>query len=466
MKDYFDHNEFEDFLKGSTDRFHMRPSDKVWKGISDDLNKRKRRIIWITGLFLAAFSLSGYLVVHYTNAGIGKAPVAKNGTHSEEAGIKLPPVVPFSTVRNNLTQGRNDLTDNEVADAPVTSENSEAALALAKKLSPVLRLRSHKAANRTTLMNTSYPGVAAVEDPSTFALLPGSASLNVDPSAQQSDIAKKIILKLQQIKASENAATTVTVMPSTKKISFQFFFTPTISYRTLSENKKYTATNAQGASANMAALYNVNDAVTHKPDIGVELGFSAKYAVNKSLKVKGGFQFNMSRYDVKVFNSKFTEAATFALRNGGTERSITNYTNVDDNTATSEPDWLQNLYFQVSAPIGVEFRIAGNEKTQFGIAGTLQPSYMIGNRAYMLSTDYKNYAEVPWLVRRWNINTAFETYVAYSTGHINWQVGPQIRYQLLSSFVSNYPVKENLFDFGLKVGLSLNNKVNSGLLKK
>jgi hypothetical protein len=27
---------------------------------------------------------------------------------------------------------------------------------------------------------------------------------------------------------------------------------------------------------------------------------------------------------------------------------------------------------------------------------------------------------------------------------------------LLSSFVSKYPVKENLFDFGLRVGISLN----------
>jgi hypothetical protein len=63
---------------------------------------------------------------------------------------------------------------------------------------------------------------------------------------------------------------------------------------------------------------------------------------------------------------------------------------------------------------------------------------------------------VPWLIRHWNANTAFSTFVAYSTGKVKWQVGPQVRYQLFSSFVKKYPVKENLFDFGLKVGLSLN----------
>jgi hypothetical protein len=91
-----------------------------------------------------------------------------------------------------------------------------------------------------------------------------------------------------------------------------------------------------------------------------------------------------------------------------------------------------------------------------GVATTVQPTYVLGDRAYLITTDYKNYAEVPWLMRRWNVNTNLETFVAYSTGKLKWQVGPQVRYQLLSSFVNKYPVKENLFDFGLKVGISVN----------
>jgi hypothetical protein len=78
----------------------------------------------------------------------------------------------------------------------------------------------------------------------------------------------------------------------------------------------------------------------------------------------------------------------------------------------------------------------------------------------MLSTDYKNYTEVPWLSRKWNVNTSIETYVAYSTGKMNWQIGPQVRYQLLSSYISKYPLKENLFDFGLRIGMSINKIAN------
>jgi hypothetical protein len=241
------------------------------------------------------------------------------------------------------------------------------------------------------------------------------------------------------------------------KTSFQFFFTPTVSYRKLTENKTYLqATPQYNASLNYAVLYNINDAVTHKPDLGLEVGFAAKYPVTRDLKLRAGLQFYMSRYAIKAFTYP-TEVAQIALNNSNYVGSSTNYRNFGGGRA----DWLQNMYFQLSAPVGGEVKIAGNGKTSFGVASTIQPTYVLGDRAYMISTDYKNYTEVPWLMRKWNVNTSFETFVAYSTGKMNWQVGPQVRYQLLSSFVTEYPVKEHLFDFGLKVGVSLNNDKKS-----
>jgi hypothetical protein len=80
----------------------------------------------------------------------------------------------------------------------------------------------------------------------------------------------------------------------------------------------------------------------------------------------------------------------------------------------------------------------------------------LSNTAYVISTDYKNYAEVPSLTRKWNINTGFETFAGFSIGNTNWRVGPQVRYQTMSSFKKKYPVEEHLFDFGLKMGIQLN----------
>jgi hypothetical protein len=236
---------------------------------------------------------------------------------------------------------------------------------------------------------------------------------------------------------------------------FQIIFTPTISYRKLSENKSYLrSVPAFNATQSNAALYNINNMVTHKPDMGLELGFALKYPIAKAVKLRTGIQFNMSRYDIKAFNNPL-EIATIALNNRSRVDSVNTVSNLRNFGGTKQ-DWLQNLYFQVSAPVGVEVKLRGDDKMQFGIASTIQPTYVLGDRAYLISSDYKNYTQVPWLMRRWNVNTSLETFVAYSTGKLKWQVGPQVRYQLLSSFVTKYPVKENLFDFGLKVGVSVN----------
>jgi hypothetical protein len=247
-----------------------------------------------------------------------------------------------------------------------------------------------------------------------------------------------------------------------KKLGIQFSFTPTVSYRTLSENKSYLRNVSQSSltPVNPATLSDVNNAVTHKPDIGLEIGMLAKYPIAKSIKLRGGLQFNISRYDIKAFTAP-TEIATIALTTNTNQVDIVGARATYRNFNGYSSDWLQNFYFQISAPVGLEFKVFGNQKTYFGIASTIQPTYILGERAYLLSTDYKNYIEVPWLTRRWNVNTALETYVSYTSGKIQWQVGPQVRYQLLSSFANEYPLKENLFDFGLRVGISLN-KLSSG----
>ncbi len=68
----------------------------------------------------------------------------------------------------------------------------------------------------------------------------------------------------------------------------------------------------------------------------------------------------------------------------------------------TKADWLRNLYFSASVPIGLELKLFGNKKTYLGISGTVQPTYILSDRAYLISTDYKNYAEVPSLTRKWN----------------------------------------------------------------
>jgi hypothetical protein len=243
-----------------------------------------------------------------------------------------------------------------------------------------------------------------------------------------------------------------------KKISWQFFITPTVSNRRLTDNKAVspvlTDPLSGGSNIPFAATTDVNNAVTHKPDLGLQIGLMGRYPINRDVRIIGGFQFNVNRYDIKAFLNN-GEVARIELQ--GTPAPLSTWSSYRSQ-GVSRLDWLKNYYFSISVPVGAEVIVFRDKKGThaFGLAGTIQPTYVLQNKAYLVSTDYKNYAQVPWLVRKANISTGIEAFVQHNKGKTQWQVGPQFRYQLLSSFNNRYPIRENLFDFGVKFGVTLN----------
>jgi hypothetical protein len=448
-RDYRDEN-FEEFIKRNADNLRMKAPDRIWENLSGRLSKEKRRFgIGLSSFFLATAVLS-YFTIHNSNRLIGtENPVAAEQNKASEG-----------------TPGQPTASVIRMADVPRRQKQNTPATAK-KYTSPGENTTGNELSETTTVSQKEGDETGKASGPETGQ--PGFTPTIVDShpgeetAAATSNEEKKPALMEQAyhslpwtIESTVNAYTTG--KKKEKRFQTQFHFAPTISYRKLSENKSYLR-NTQGfPSSNYAALYNsVNSMVTHKPDMGFELGFTEKYSVTQKLRVRAGLQFNVNRYDIKAFQAPMA-LATIALNNRRTATvdslyALSSYSNV--NTSSNRSSWLQNFSFQISAPVGVELALKGNEKMQFGIAGTVQPTYVLGDRTYMITNDYKSYTQVPWLLRQWNVNTSFETFVSYQSGNTRWQVGPQVRYQLLSSFISNYPVKENLFDFGLKIGVTV-----------
>jgi len=424
---------FEQFLRQNAEEFRIHPSQKVWDGISENLTKRKRRFYFGLSVLLISSSILGYTLLDLSFDKIANTDTSSQGSSviPNAAGPKQASLFPVKKVT----------TPTLAITRPKKTYNTQAISAIDPSIIDV------PVAN-----NYSFSNSLLTERQNWIADL-----LSVQSSNFFSDLLIKNNLldfsSLSSINAEDNL-----IKPRRKsgKFEMMFFFTPTVSYRNLSENKSYLrSASPVGVPYSYAALYDVNNAVTHRPNIGLELGATTKYAITKNVKLRAGLQFNINRYDIKAF--KYTpERATIALNNGSSRIQTVTTSSTYRNFNGGETDWLQNFYFQVSTPIGAEVKLHGSDKMYIGVASTIQPTYVLGDRAYLITDDYKNYAQVPWLIRRWNVNTNLETFVAYSTGKLKWQVGPQVRYQLLSSFVNEYPVKENLFDFGLKVGISVN----------
>jgi hypothetical protein len=116
---------------------------------------------------------------------------------------------------------------------------------------------------------------------------------------------------------------------------------------------------------------------------------------------------------------------------------------------------LNSNTYQVSVPIGADFQILGNKTLKWFAGATLQPTYITGGNAFFISTDMKNYITDPSLMRKFNMNAGLETFLSYQlkTG-MSVTAGPQMRYQLLSTYSNQYNYSEKLFNFGVKLGIT------------
>jgi hypothetical protein len=432
MENNFNNRDFEQFVKENADQYRMFPSEKVWNGIHSALHTRRKWYgLGLVLLFLTASTVTWVMFAPGSVKQIASKQVNTPNIENNNVDQKIVPAIrPLqSSAKNNVF--------------PLAGLDQENLLTL------------NGITNLTENNNT-------IENKAADVISNKPININITDQATDNNLTyeDKIILTALSTEKRDNYPLSIESIinlfkAKNKRISYQLYFTPTVSYRKLQENKSYTQS-TQLANAPLrfsaASSKDINNVVTHKPALGFELGLSVGYKLSENLKIKAGVQFNVSRYEIKAFTSG-GEIATIALNRGNDSiNTWTNHRNFDG----YKSDWLQNLYFSISAPVGIELKIAGDNKTHLGISGTLQPTYILSDKAYLISSDYTNYAEVPSLIRRWNLNTSIEPYVGYSTGKLNWQIGPQVRYQLLSSFQKKYPVKENLFDFGLRVGIMLN----------
>jgi len=413
MERNFTDENFEDFLRQNADGLRMRPSARVWKGIAGHLNKRRRRTGFILGFSLLLTTGLGYYFASESAENVQNA-VARPGSITKQ--VSNPTTGKVSAHQNNQT--------NEVV---ASSGNRKAVVQGNSSTGRIITdVSTGTAMDMSGIGNNLFTSESALIPTIVDSYYEADPNKHIEAGSME---------KLQEM----DPLTIESIVNSYRqkhksKLGYQVYFTPTVSYRTLNDN-------------------HINNVALHKPDFGFEMGLAVKYPVTKKMKIRAGLQFNVNRYGIRTYNTS-TEMATIRLKDRDVVSTATNY----NNFSGYRPNWLENFYFQVSSPIGVELNLSGNKNVRFGVASTIQPTYVLGDKAYLISSDYKNYVEVPKLIRHWNVGTSVETFVAYSTGTLKWQVGPQVRYQLLSSFVKTYPVKENLFDFGLKVGISLNNQ--------
>lgn len=485
MEDNFNQNDFEEFLKDQVRNHRMYPNDTVWRDINKKLHGHKK---W-PALTIAAFTLLSATIaicVYFTpqpdtfyikpvntdlknasnsnpqhnidlNNLTSTASTDREQSFSAQAG-KDEIAIPNSNVSgtNNSKIVSQKLVSNTISKInegegkSKTSISTEHLIAKNNNAPKTIRLNSSIRAEEGLTKNFESSPLSTVH-PEMAINDPTKSSKNQHTATEFDD--KNMVDGFLKDHSDDIALHTLSKQKTIKnKFGFQIYIAPSISYRKLLEDRSVLKEGNSSGPVGLNYVADVNNVVRHRPGNGLEVGISIMYNLSDNFRIKSGFQFNVRQYSIEAYRSS-TELASIALQGNNridTINTLAIYRNSNGYYSTE----LVNRYYQLAIPIGVEWEIIGNKTIQFNVAGSIQPTYLINHNAYLLSTNFKNYSENPEMVRSFNINSNVEAFISFKAGYFKWQIGPQLRYQPYSTFIPQYPIKEHLMDYGIKIGLS------------
>lgn len=484
MNQEFDLDEFEQLLKNQTDKHRMYPDDAVWRNINNSLHSKSRwPALTFSAILTVAVLTAGFIFLHpkkdlfnhqdplVDNYNVQKidniAPVKHHTKSNVSRGLKpMDDKLVIYSINGLANQSDDDNTVNEmegkfnfnsgnnvVVSLNEPINNIPVASQISSKILTANRLNAYKIDNNlvktiaTNLLNAQLPTAFSVQH------LPVAITEKPNVKIENSGEGKEDNLNVQADDSVKNAAA-----PILKKVKekienpweISFYATPSISYRTLSLDPTYDSHYPYNSALTGNPRTDVNNFVSQRPAIGLEFGASLLYSINNKFKVKAGLQFNYRQYNFNAYLTP-TQQASLLLNRGTYADSMITFSNISTQGINAVS--IGNYSYQLSLPIGFEYTAIQGKKVDIAVGATLQPTYQFNKDMYMVTSDYKAYTIEPSLARRWNINTGVELMARFKAAGLQWQAGPQLRYQMMPTQINSYIIHEHLIDYGLKIGI-------------
>jgi hypothetical protein len=425
MERRFYRDDFEKYLRDQSDQFKMYPDRKVWHSIYNDLYPGKKWPSVTTTLFVLFF----LFFVNNFNTGIPSQHLPKQASVNNS--IIQPPSASkdhrsSTTIIADQSEKRTTAFDNDNKTTGITNDvrtpEDEGNI-----LVPVKKKYS-----------LSFPHPKKY----LFAL---NTKLHADDQAD-ADNKKKDEEKKDDVQPNDNDIPLVSLQkPGRNRFSWSYFLAPTVNYRTVTNNP-----------APYSDVYNdPNKDNTETVAMGFEVGSNLNYQVSDKFRFTTGVLLNYSAYDIAA-SMVHPQEANLILNEEGSPRVVSATSSYGPASTGDSKVTLHNYSFQASIPIGMQYKIAGNDRLSFSAGASVQPFYVISSNAYVLASDKNLYINYPSLMRDFNVNTEFGTYLSFRASKFNWQIGPRFKYQLLSTYNGSSPYSEHLLNYGLRFGISKN----------
>lgn len=457
MEKDFSRGHFEELLTERTGDYKMYPTDKVWGSIYHRLHTR-RKWRFIGGGTFALMIIAGVFVLMQDNP---HPPSNTYAVHNPSKSVK-PAAQNAATLvasLNSTSASRNgkshslSLTGNTYLTAGDYLLQSPAWLSHPGS-APMLSFMNVAPVEPPLVTDATREGRVVSDDQVITAPDKSGDLVASAPGAGEalSHMIGNEPLKQDAASIEKSAALSskpLKIIKAPTRYSWLFHFEPSVSFRVL-KSRSAIVTTGRGVLVVDNNGYDINKLVDQRPSVGFEAGADAFYALNNRLRLKAGLQFNYSRYTA-VAEPTSTVIVNQTFSGSGipttTRQTPSNFAN------TSYGASIPNQRIELSAPVGVEYSLVRTPSFSWIVSGTVQPTYILNSKAFLLANDYKSYIENPNLLRQWNMNVGAETFLRFDRGPIQIQIGPQFRYQMLPSFISSYPISEHLYDIGFKIGI-------------
>ena len=445
-------DEFERLLKEKVDQYKMYPSDKVWNNVNSSLHTKRRRFVAGMTLLIGTFLiLAGAQLLspsHPLHPGSSASAVNDGVKPAPAEDLQAPAPNGFVAIAGNRLKDTHHSDQDINSGTPfsgitLVSSDDESAQSEISAVQP----GKIQSASDLNIIQSSSAVAAENTGPSVFI-----------PSLQETESGSVALPIMNGASADLTPEKTITHLSHTRndRFSWEIYITPTLNSRYLTGlNAQAMRQSYQNSPIMVVRFANVNGFVDNTPAMGYNLGGNLVYKITKNISLKAGLEFSYSRYYIKAYNANPSRSSTTLNPYlGYIPDSVMNYNGGGGILNSKNPQHYQNKYYQLSMPLGVEMKVLGSGKLQLHLGATIQPSYLLNTDSYVLSEDYNSYTKDPSVYRRWNLNVGAEAFLSYGVGKIRWELGPQVRYQIFSTYKNNYPFNENLLNYGIRIGFS------------
>ena len=428
---------FESFLREAVDEFSMQPSTKIWKGIYNNIHPGRKYPSFSTILIIIA--------ALYFTAGKEISPqnYAKQDSNETKEKILLTANDRFiKKQKNNLALINSFIGNKKNIRRSKKQIQSEVTTSFSKII------KSNK-------KNNNYNANDQLKE---FKIDNVNKSLvNTDPIFDDPKILSPKLKKQNYPEKKWTEAIALDyVNPEQKKnnINYEFYAAPSIGFRSMS---RFTETASPSNASMPKSDQNNSYDFRHIPGLNVEAGGALSFGISKIFRLKAGMQLNYSGYTILAEKPNSTVSSTIQVQESTSGINTINCGNskYPNLLPYQNGEHLNSNRYQISIPLGTEWILAENESFEWSAGASIQPSYIFGGDQYIMSADMKNYINDASAMRKWNVNTSIETLLSFKLKNGSMvNAGPQLRYQLLSSYDSRYLYNEKLYNLGLKFGVT------------